>query len=236
MRQRPKILWIVSAGLIVTGLSLPLQAFVLYEHGLSEVISALDKLTLFNWLVVAGCFISATLVFRASSLSQFAVPALISLVAVNNYIVGHYATDFSPLAANLATVGFLFLNLPLAHPRVVEAIRRPERRWWLMAARHQVAVPILLDSRSVSLKAETFDVSSSGAFIAWPNMDSLKGNLPLRVCLNLGGYRQLKCYARVVRRSPAKGHYPAGIGIQFEGLPMLQRWELNRYLSSRPRG
>lgn len=230
MHRRPKTLWLVSSGLAATGLSLPLQVFWIYENDWDEIFSVLEKLTLPNWMVVVGSLLCASLVARASSWTRVALPLLIALVAVNNAIVGYYSINYSPLVANLATVGFLALNLPLLRPSVRAVFGESRRRWWKMAPRKRVSIPILLDSRAVTLRAETFDVSSTGAFIPWPMLDSMKSDLPIRVCMTLGEYRQLRCHARVVRRDCAKGRYPAGIGIQFEGLAWRQRMELQRYL------
>ena len=51
----------------------------------------------------------------------------------------------------------------------------------------------------------------------------------MSLCLTLG-LAQIRCDARVVRSVEAKGAYPAGIGIAFDGLGRRQLRELRRYI------
>src|SRR5665213_4610446 len=100
MRRRP--MWFILLALAFFGvaISLPLQIMMIYGHGLSEISAVFDKLTLLNWLVLCGTLICSGLVWRASPYLRYAVPLLIALVAINNFFVGYYATDFSMASAS----------------------------------------------------------------------------------------------------------------------------------------
>ena len=86
-------------------------------------------------------------------MARWAVPILALLVAVNNTIVGIYATDYSAWSANLATFAFVAVNLPLFHPRIQWLFMHPERRWWLRAERKRMPVPVTVNVRLVRVRA-----------------------------------------------------------------------------------
>lgn len=232
MQSRPKILPVVMVLLFAVALSMPLQVMWLYGHPWSEMDAVLHKLTWMNWLVIAGAMLTGVLVFSASGWARFAVPALIVLVGVNNMFVGYFATDYSFLTATLGTLGFMALTLPLYRPQVRELFMHPEKRWWLVKHRRRQNVPIFVGgSRQVKLRGETFDISESGAFVPLEAV-GLGVDEQVSVCLTLGTLQQIRCDARVVRRTPkAKGTYPAGVGLHFINLDWWQRRELKRYLA-----
>lgn len=252
MRRRPLILPIIGMILATIALVLPMQIVWIYGHGLNEIGSVLTKMTSLNWMVVALSGVSAYLLTRASPWAMGSLPLLILTVAVNNWLVGYYATDFSPVTANLATFGFIVLHAPLLHPNIVRLLRHPEQRWWLRAERRRASVPIFIGgSRKVVFRAETFDLSESGAFIPLETVQShasgpmstkpvaieevpathLAPEERVSICMTLGIHSQIRCQGRVIRKTDARGLYPAGIGIQFVDLPPNDRKELRKYLA-----
>jgi c-di-GMP-binding flagellar brake protein YcgR len=95
-----------------------------------------------------------------------------------------------------------------------------------------MAVPIFLgQGHGTPLRAETFDLSESGVFIAIEG-DPLRVDDLLSVRLNFGTFAQVRCEARVVRRSSARGEYPSGYGLQFLNLDARQKQELRRHITS----
>lgn len=228
MRQRPG--WTIFLGLVflMIAISLPVQIMFIYGHGVDELGAVFEKLTFLNILVMAAALTCAVLVWKASPLSRQAVPAFLALVAVNNFFVGYYATDFSMWTTVLATVGLVTLNLPLLHPRMQEILMHPEKRWWLCAERRRLDLPVTIDgTRLTSLKARTFDVSLSGAFV--PDVHDVSVGDWITVRMKFG-ITQIRCQAKVVRRSEPKGIYPGGVGVQFVNMSWRERRDLRRCL------
>jgi len=231
MRQRPFELPIIALALFAVAISFPLQIMWLYEHRVSEIAEIAGKLTWLNILVMGGTLITGVLVYSASRRVRYAVPALIAAVALNNFFVGYLGTDYSVMSATLGTVAFTLLLVPLYRPRVRELFLHPERRWWRAKERLRVSVPIFVGgSRQVKWRSETFDISESGAFLPI-EAAGLDVQERVSICLTLGSLQQFRCDGLVVRRAPAKGSYPAGVGIQFTNMDWWQRRELKRYLA-----
>lgn len=239
MKRRPPLLTAMPWILVGVALSIPLQIMVLYGHGPLELGDVFGKVTALNWLVISFCLVNAMATARASRWLLFTGPGLVVAVAVNNWLVGFLATDFSPMTAALATVGFLALQLPYFHPSIRRLLHQPAMRWWLQAARRKVRVPVYFgSSKTKLLHSETFDISESGAFIPCPLSHSTSQGLDPQARVNLsfalGVHRRIRCDGRIVRRVDAKGDYPSGIGIEFVNLTSAQRRELRRYLDQQP--
>ncbi len=244
MSQRPKILIYLASMITAVVLSVPIQIFFLYEHDITEIQAVMDKITILNWLMIGGGLFTAALIINASPWVRYAAPALMALVAANNFLVGHYGTDFTQVFATMATLSFLMLNAPLAAPEIRQLFREPQKRWWLHANRKRLSVPVFVGgARDAVMRAKTYDVSETGAFIPLASIQDNKfvTSIPtggymgieerILVCLNFGLHSQVRCEGRVVRRAPAKGNYPAGIAVQFVDMPQSQRRELRRYLN-----
>jgi hypothetical protein len=229
MRERPLPLTIVAIAYVLAALSMPVQVMFLYDHDLSEFEAALEKLTVMNWAVIAMLMMSAVLLWRGAPAAKLSLPLTILLVAVNNFFVGYYATDFSPIDTAMASAGFLLLHLPLLHPKVRALVKSPEKRWWLRAERKVKGLPVVIDgSRLRAIRAETFDISETGVFILY-NREMGVGDV-ITLKLKFGTFHQFRCQGRVVRRSDASGNHPSGVGVQFTNLSTVQRRELRRHL------
>lgn len=230
MRRRPRVMLYLSLLFGALALAIPLQAMVIYGHDWHELSTALAKLTELNWLVVGSLLCGAVLLWQASPHIRWFVPLVIGLVAINNFVVGYYATDFSATLTLLATLGFALMNLPLLHPDSINVFLHPERRWWMRAERHRLAIPVAIEgTRLASLRAETYDLSETGAFI--PQVRNIGVGDWITVRMTFGALTQIRCQGRVVRRTEARGIYPAGVGIRFEGVSWRQRRELRKCLT-----
>jgi hypothetical protein len=176
-----------------------------------------------------GLGVCAFLLWKASPLTTIAVPALVILMAINNFVVGHYATDYSAGTTALATIAFTLLNLPLMHADLRALFRDPNKRWWLRAERKRLIVPVLIEGlHADGVRARTFDLSESGVFIQNESHTGVGDEVTLR--LKFGTLHVFRCQGRVVRRSTPKGIYPAGVGVEFTGLTRSQKRELRRHL------
>jgi hypothetical protein len=226
MRSRPIGLIFLSLAYLSIALAMPLQVMWVYGHGFDELPSVFAKLTSLNFLVMAGLLYGAVLAWRVSPHLVYAVPAVIAIVLVNNFFVGWYATDFSPLICGLASGTFALVNLPLVRGRVRWLLHHPEQRWWLRAARLRVNVPVFIEgTRLNSLKAQSFDISESGVYV--PLDDGVGVGDWITVRIKFDGLTNVRCHGKVVRkRSEPEGQYPAGVGIEFQDLS----WQRKRVL------
>lgn len=229
MRRRPLWFTILSVVFLGIGLALPAQVMYIYGHGFEELPAVFEKLTWLNELVMAGCFVCAYLVYRASPQLNVVMPVLLGLVAVNNYFVGHAATDFSMTTATFGTLGFGLLAMPLLHPQLQWLLLHPEQRWWMRAERRRMSVPVTIEgTRLQPVRNETFDISETGAFVTAARDVAVGDWVTLRMKF---GFSQFRCQARVVRRAEARGIYPGGVGVQFMNLSWRERATLRRCLS-----
>lgn len=233
MQRRPLILIGLSSVLVAVAISMPVQVMLLYGHPLNELGAAAAKLTVFNWLVIVGALTSAYLVADASTHSRRAMGVLTGIVAVNNYFVGYYALDFSPLVASLGTLAFGSLNYPLYREEIRQLMNHPHRRWWIRSERHRLAIPVIVGGpRQTPMKVQSFDLSESGIFIPLDE-PQLNVNDSITLRLSFGTFARVRCEGRVVRRSEARGIYPAGVGVEFTGLDWRVKRELRRHLKER---
>lgn len=236
MKFRPITLTILSLVYWGIAISFPIQIMWLYDYTPSEIEGIFAKLTILNWAVMAAATLTGLWIAQASPMALKAVPIVVALVAVNNYIVGSYAIDYSFETSNLATIIFAFVNIPLYVGRLREVLTYPTRQWWRTATRQKIRLPILVGaSNHPQLLTETFDLSESGVFIPLTEKVKTRGQAfnpseKLRLNFNLGALSQINCEGVVVRRQAARGQYPAGFGIQFTKMPVHQRRALRRYL------
>jgi len=228
--QRPTLFLLLSAVLVVVAMSLPIQAFVIYEHPLAEWAQALGKLTSLNWVVFVGTLLAAFSIYRVSAFCPWVMLTLTVLVGLNNFVVGYAAIDYSPEVAWLGTLVFSLLNIPLWLESTRALMIQPELRIWSQAERRRMQVPIVIDVfRKTPLKAETFDLSETGAFIPLSSAN-LRVDENISVRMTFGAFTHIRCEGRVVRRDEARGRYPAGVGIEFTNLNWRNRRELRRHL------
>ena len=95
----------------------------------------------------------------------------------------------------------------------------------------------------------TFDISEGGAFIPVEQAGQAAGTSEARniqvfgtilknlavgtqcyVCLPLKDVSFIQCRAEIVRNTPGRGGYPAGVGIRFLGMSRNERRKLNHFL------
>ncbi len=235
MIMRPKQFYLASLALLLFAISFPIQVMVLYGHHWSETQAIFSKITWVNWLVVGSFFVGAYFYFHASRYIIYLAPLILGLVAFNNYIVGHFAGDFSMLQTTLGTlaVGLVFAPLALPSSRVV--LKDPKRRWWRRSKRYNKRVAATLNPYvGEMLHVQTFDISSSGAFVC---LDEEQQGVPkigdtVRVSFNVNSMKKIRCEAVVVRITDAKGHYPRGMGLKFTQMDRVHEKSFDKFINS----
>jgi len=232
MTKPPPILKIGAYILLAIVVAYPLQIMFLYGHTIIEINYVMAKLSILNWLVMLGAGFSAYLFFQASPWIRLVLPVLTLLVAWNNFIVGFVGFDYNEHQTVLATVGFASFNLMFMIPSVQFALAHPEKRWWLSPKRFCVSVPVFVSpSRGEGFYTNTFDLSSSGAFLrAGEELAEHCTGESLSLKFTFGTFRSLRCNARIVRNTDAKGKYPKGYGLEFTDLSRKEQKTLSKYL------
>ena len=242
MKNRPRSLVLLSGVLLAIAASFPAQIMLLHGHSPLEAGEILAQLAPFNWAVIAVSLVFAVLAFRASRATIYAAPLFVAVTSWNNWLVCELqpgaslaGTGAASLLAALAAFG------PLAVPSVRRVLRNPRLRWWRTPSRKRVALTAKVRPvKGGEVSAVTFDLSESGAFIAtehasWDRLrqgsHALEVGAHCSLKLDLDSYRALHCIAKVIRHTEARGNYPGGFALHFEGLSTEDRRVLGRFLS-----
>jgi hypothetical protein len=234
MKTRPKVLLLIAALLFSAALSIPLQIMLLYEHPISELFLVLEKMSVWNWLVVASCLFCGFKALNAAPMIKWIAPASIAMVALNNWMVVSVGQDFSRIQGMLALVAFAKIHALWMHPLARQALSKPQLRWWLIAPRKKINASIVLRTPfGECLTAKLYNLSSTGIFVQFANGDSelisrLKAGQIVDLRILSGPLRQVNCGAEVARIASAKGAHPAGIGLRFVRCPHDARKEIER--------
>jgi len=238
MSTKPITLMITSFIYFVIGISLPFQIILMDEHSISEWPLILNKITIFNWLVIFGCLLVSKLLSTAHSSLKYLLPLLFIIVSVNNFYVSEYSSYTHPFVPHFCSFLFLVLTLLTLNADLKSLINNPTKRWWLIPTRYLKKLSITLElNEKDKVKANTFDISESGTYIAYT--DEQKSILPfqlkvgelINIKLEVTKNISISCKARIIRKSLGKGHYPAGVGIQFEKLDIKNRFLLFKALN-----
>jgi hypothetical protein len=185
-----------------------------------------------QWPLTVAAAWAALSVWRVSPKALFAVPTLITLVVLNLF-VGFYQLDMPPSIPIIFACSFALFHLPFLNPKLLVLFLNPELRWWRRAQRKNLAMPVVLTTQDdIALDLETFDISETGLFVPL----SENGKVADDVDLKIGGLflPTVSCRGRIVRRTHARGRYPAGLGIQFVNLPQDEKAKLKQILGPSP--
>jgi hypothetical protein len=244
MKTRPKIFVFLSVALVLVGLSVPTQIYLLYGHGIGESSAALHKLTTLNWIVTVSCVACGLLAWNASPWVKFAAP--VSLVAViwNNCVVASVGQDFGRGGVVLALLFFMALHALwfVDSSRVV--LKDSSKRWWITPRRKRIAATALVQTwLGESFTTQTFDISRSGVFLelatsgvvdsmSLRELKNLQSGRHLTLKIMLSPFRTIRCDAEVVRVSSATSSHPAGVGLKFVSFYGLAKQEIRKLLAS----
>lgn len=246
MPTRPKSLIALSISLCLVAVSLPLQIHFLFGYGLHEWSEIVARLTPLNQTLFFLLLATALALYEGASLALVLVPCLILLVIWNNMIVGSYEINYSSLQTFWASTAFIALNGLILRKDALKVLLNPSLRWWKIPVRKLVSLPLeVLRLNGERFAAKTYNLSVSGMFVpalatSINSENSLSTHfLPSDSEVVLVSFRvgetPVECQAQVVRRSEAKGIYPAGVGIRFVNLDKKAQRRLKQYLRKVPR-
>ena len=229
MRQRPWPLYIFAFALWGQALSFPLQLAWIYEVPLTEFAELWRLLSNLNVATMALMIITGFAAFKVSRATLVLVPITAAVVIFNNWWVGYVGTTYSLWQTGLASLAFLALSILPLQGKSLAVLKNPALRWWRVAQRVQMRAPVLILDSPLNLddldwlsgpdplRATTFDMSKSGAFLQVPKKVhmSLEVGDEMQLKIQLSEDREMFRRARVVRKASARGSYPDGIGVQF---------------------
>jgi hypothetical protein len=229
MKTRPWSFWLVASLCWLIAASFPLQIAWLYGHSPLEWPQILAKLSLLNGFCMLALLSVGCLALNGSRLLYVAIPVCCAMVTYNNFVVGVWGYDYSPVLTYTSSVafaafcGFIFL------PSFSLALQKPELRWWLVAPRRNIHVPVLISlHRGSSFSSRTIDVSLSGARVELAqNAEIHIGDL-LNLHLKINTLQNLNLKGAVVRKQDDSQQ----VGIHFEHLEPTQKKILERFLRS----
>ena len=232
MKSKPLIFNIYALLFLVIALGIPVQISMLYGHGVQELGAIYNKLTFFNIAVIGVSLYNFYCCFSASANVKWSFPLAIGVVCFNNSIVLIYGNDFESYSVILATVAFIVLSAYFLMAHDTDIINQPKRQWWRIPKRFTLKEKVKLEVNDHAIDiGETFDISTTGAFIPAENLDhKIDVNSGDVFNFFIGEDQPIACKAKIVRKTPAKGHYPAGIGIQFIDLSLADKYKLQQKL------
>ena len=234
MKSKPLIFNIYALLFLAIAISIPLQISMIYGHTAQELGSIYNKMTIFNIMVIGVSLYNFYYCFTASDNVKWSFPLAIGVISFNNSIVLVYGNDFESYTVILATLLFMVMIAYFLLTHDTDVINHPDSQWWRIPRRFSLKerVTLHIDEKDIDM-GDTFDISTSGAFIPYQLNDELnlfKGNEIID--FSIGVDSPVHCRAKIVRKSCATGVYPDGIGIQFVDMEQTDRIKLQQKLFS----
>jgi len=228
MNRRPWSLTLYAVIMFGIAFSFPIQVAYLQDLG-----QLFKHLTTLNWMVIMICLALAGSALQAHRRVLALSILAMAVMALNNWWVGEVELDYSPEQTQWATYGFLAVHSLFFEQKAWAVLRDQTLRWWQRAPRMRVPLEAMVSPWvGEARKVRLFDISSTGAFIQCSQqmLDEFEEGENMQLRIGLNHYSDLKCTARLIRKSQAKGEYPAGIGVQFDSLSRKQRAQLAHHL------
>lgn len=231
MKSKPLFFTLMPWMLVFIALSMPLQIAFIYDISLLEFGAIFSKLTPLNYLLM-GLFTWLSYATYKIDKNLFILLPFINLfVFLNNYVVGSFSEDFNIIQTTLASCFFLGVTLMYYLRDNYKVISDLKNRWWLTKPRAKINVPLTIVGSNEMIKTKSFDLSESGLFaINDPDFElfQLPKNKVVDITIHCGA-QNLKMRGKLVRKALSKGHYPEGVGIQFDEIdPQYKNWMQTR--------
>lgn len=217
MHNKPKFVLVVANIFIALAISFPVQIMLVYKHGPLDIIPIFTKLTPLNYILMGLFCFTAYLTYTMNKLIFILLPFLNFFVFMNNFIVAEYGQDFTHAQTIVASTAFLMLTLSFYQKDIYNVYNDMKFRWWLTSPRFKKQIPIRVTVDGETYFSKTFDISKTGMFIETDDLYRIfKIENGKEITVRIMKERPIDLVAKVVRKSIAKGHYPAGIGIHFD--------------------
>lgn len=226
MKKRPPLFYLVSISLLAIAISIPTQILLLYGHPVEEIYFAFSKMTVMNWISCATLGGLSLAALNGSRSLYILIPLSIAVIGWNNFLVGSWGYDYNLTTTWWSTTlfaagcGFLFL------PQYFQVLQYPEQRWWLVAKRISIHLPVEVSPfRGHEFTGKTLDVSQTGAFIEGDDALLKLGEM-IDLNLKLNTLQNLQVRAEVVRKSKEDSRF----AVHFHDLGQDQKKLLSKYV------
>lgn len=233
MNRKPLLFNILAIGLLTIAVSFPLQIAWIYGHELfhADHLRAIwHKLPVNNLLTMAILMVTAWKIWHVQSGLVPWIAASCSVVAVNNFVVSAYASDWSQIQTTSATIIFAVAICAFVFTRAYELTMAPHLHWWRPALRHRVDAPVVLEFLGHHrFQAQLFDISTSGLFITGIHQQLVSSLAPVNeeMAIKIPYKNSFEAFrVKLVRKTDQRGHYPGGWGLCFVNLGFMQRMKL----------
>jgi hypothetical protein len=180
-------------------------------------------------------------------------PVFLMVLAWNNWLVASLDADAETDSIIFGTFLVIAASAVLLLPTVRYLLSNPHQRWWLTPERKKIHIRARVRPADGGgeLIAQTFDISEEGVFISLERANwsagssfstthnatrSLSVGSHCAVVLDLQPNRTVNGIARIVRHAPARGKYPKGFAVYFEGLQKRDRALLKDFVKKIPTG
>ena len=166
MKKRPLLFYFIAIAFSVLAISFPLQVMWNYQFPLQKAHLSFSFLTTTNMALILAYSGLAYFSLNASRAIVALLPFSLALTLYNNYLVGSWAYDYSMQQTLTASALFATFSLFPFLPSYLKSLRNPKCRWWMVATRKPIEVPVRV-SPTVGSRFHSFtvDMSSTGAFI-----------------------------------------------------------------------
>ena len=233
MNSKPQIFNIFALSLVVVAVSFPIQIAYLYEYELlngDHMMAIWHKLSLNNLMTMTVLSITAWKTWQvASNLTPWLL-ASCSIVALNNFIVSAYASDWSAVQTNVATSLFIVAVGAFVFTKAYEVTMAPHLHWLKPAKRHRIDAPVVIEFLGHHrFQAKLFDLSTSGMFITGVQQQLIASLAPVNEEMAIkipykNEFYGFRC--KLVRKCDPRGNYPSGWGLTFTDLSLWQKMRL----------
>lgn len=217
MPTKPKFINIMSFIFIALALSFPVQIMFMFKLPPWHIGILASKLTPLNYLLMGLFLYTAYLTYKTNKLVFIILPIVNFFVFLNNFIVAEYGQVFTHTQTVVASTAFLLLTLSFYQKDIYQVYSDLKFRWWLTSPRFKRQIPITIHYQGEKFQTSTFDISKTGMFIKTDDLYrifKIENNKEIELSFKINN-RTMKLTATVVRKSIAKGQYPAGIGVHF---------------------
>jgi len=243
MRNRPRILLILSGILVAIALSFPIQIWMRLDEVPLSFLFSLQAYSPLSLLVMITALFHARMIYDGSRTLVFSGALFTFLALWNNWLVAELDAFVDPALVWASATAVLCLNGIVFLPAVRKLLFNPGLRWWRTAPRTKVAIQaVLYPVLGGELRSRTFDLSLAGAFVPcdWVSGRAQEADAAIKhmavgnhcaVKLKLDTLTLINCTAQVVRRTTDSGQYPSGVGLKFVHLDSSQKQLLKSFLS-----
>jgi len=215
MRNKPTYLILFPILALGIALSFPLQIYILYKIPLTDIGKIFSMLTPINIITMLSLTISAVLTILMNKWVYKVIPFALSIIFINNAIVGLYGTDYTLIQVALSFILFAVSLAPFYKKDIRAVIVNPKLRWWKTPKRYNLARPLQIQSDLLEVYSESMNVSATGIFAKIKESEMIQSlHLDEIIKLTVLTDEPISLQAKVVRKCINNTQVPDGFGLE----------------------